>query len=80
MKWYTFIRSGISHPFCYGYILYKAKTCQYSPQKLIKPLNRLIKKGYSYDTVARSLKIAYFGIYLKNSCWHDTGMSFSYIL
>ena len=36
--------------------------CQYSPQKLTKPLHRLIKKGYSYDTVVRSLKIAYVGV------------------
>ena len=56
------IRSGISHPIFYGNILYKAQRCQYSPQKLTKPLNRLIKKGYSYDTVVRSLKIAYFGV------------------
>ena len=56
------IRSGVSHPIFYGNILYKAQKCQYSPQKLIKPLNRLIKKGYSYDTVVRSLKIAYFGV------------------
>ena len=56
------IRSGISHPIFYGNILYKAQKCQYSPQKLTKPLNRLIKKGYSYDTVVRPLKIAYFGV------------------
>ena len=41
--------------------IYKAQKCKYSPQKLTKPLNRLIKKGYSYDTVVKSLKIAYFG-------------------
>ena len=42
--------------------------CQYSPQKLTKPLNRLIKKGYSYDTVVRSLKIAYFGVNIDSLC------------
>ena len=68
----------------YSNILYKAQKCQYSPQKLTKPLNRLIKKGYSYETVVKPLKIAYFGfnkglcigtkhIYLKTSCSHDTG-------
>ena len=46
----------------YENILYKAQKCQYSPQKLTESLNRLIKKGYSYDTVVRSLKIAYFGV------------------
>ena len=56
-----FICSGISHPIFYGNNLYKAQKYQYSSQKLTKPLNRLIKKGYSYDTVVRSLKIAYFG-------------------
>ena len=56
------IRSGISHPMFYGNILYKAQNCQYSPQKLTKLLNRLIKKRYSYDTVVRSLKIVYFGL------------------
>lgn len=60
------IRSGISHPIFYGNILYKAQRCQYSPQKLTKPLNRLIKKGYSYDTVVRSLKIAYFGVNIES--------------
>ena len=73
---------------CLRNILYKAQRCQYSPHKLTKPLNRLIKKGYNYDTVVKSFKIAYFGvnieslislcvgtehIYSKNSCWHDTG-------
>ena len=55
------LRSGISHPIFYGNILYKAQKCQYSPQKLTKPLNSLFRKGYSFDTVVRSLKIAYFG-------------------
>ena len=59
------LRTGISHPIFYGNIPYKAQRCQYSPQKLTKPLNRLItciKKGFSNDTVVRSLKIAYFGV------------------
>ena len=36
--------SGISHPIFYGNILYNAQKCQYSPQKLTKPLNRLNRK------------------------------------
>ena len=55
------IQSGILYPIFYVSILYKSQKCQYSPQKITKPLNRLIKKGYSYDSVVRSLKIAYFG-------------------
>ena len=46
------------------YHLYKAAKCQYSPQKLTLPLNRLIKKGYSYDTVVRSLKITFLAFIL----------------
>ena len=33
---------------------YKAQKCRHQPQKLTKSLNRLTKKGYSYDTVIRS--------------------------
>ena len=60
------IGRGISHPIFYGNILYKAQKCQYSPQKLTKPLNRPIKKGYIYDTVVRLLKIAYFGVNIES--------------
>ena len=56
------IRSGISHPIFYGNILYKAQKYKYSPVMLVKPLNRLIHKGYSYDIVVKSLRIAYFGL------------------
>ena len=42
----VYIRSGISHLIFSGNILYKAQTGQHSPPKLIKPLNRLTKKGY----------------------------------
>ena len=55
------IRCGISHPHFYGNILYKAKKCIHSPEKLTKPLNRLIRKGYSYDIVVKSLRLAFFG-------------------
>ena len=48
------IRLGISHPIFYGNILYKAK------HRLVKPLNRLISKGYSYDIVVKSLHMVFF--------------------
>lgn len=66
-------------------ILYKAhKKCRHLPQKIIRPLHRLIIKGYMYDTVVKTLKFAYLGfnidlyglcigkknIYYKTSCWH----------
>ena len=43
------IVSGISHPTFYGNIIHKARTHRHSPEKLIKPLNRLICKGYIYN-------------------------------
>ena len=55
------IRHGISHPIFYGNILYKAQKHFRSPQKLIKPINRLIRSGYRYDIVVKSLKLAFFG-------------------
>ena len=39
----------------YVNIPYKVKTYRHSPQKLIKPLNRLIENGFTYDTVGMSL-------------------------
>ena len=48
-------------------IFFKAQKCQYSPQKITKPLNILIKKEYRYDTVVRSFKVASFGF--KTHWW-----------
>lgn len=56
------IKAGISHPEFYGNVLYKAKKCLSSPNKLIKPLNRLIHKGYKYNIVVKSLRMVFFGI------------------
>ena len=56
------IISGISHPTFYGNVLHKAKKCLRSPSKLIKPLNRLIHKGYKYNIVVKSLRMIFFGI------------------
>ena len=56
------IKAGISHPEFYGNVLYKAKKCLSSPNKLIKPLNRLIQKGYKYNIVVKSLRMVFFGI------------------
>ena len=55
------IRLGISHPIFYGNILYKAKKFFHDPHRLVKPLNRLISKGYSYDIVVKSLHMVFFG-------------------
>lgn len=62
------IRLGISHPSFYGDILQKARKAQYSPKnKVTNPLNRLIRKGYTFvvmiiNIVVKSLKIVIFGI------------------
>ena len=61
------IRSRYFTSICYGNILYKAHKCRQSPQGITKPLNILIKKGYSYDTVVRSLKIAYYGFNIDSA-------------
>ena len=42
----------------YGNILYEALKCRHLPRKLTKTFNRLIRKGYSYNTIVRSLRIA----------------------
>ena len=55
------LQTGISHPHFYGNILYKATKYRKTPQNLIKPLNRLIRRGYKYDIVIKSLNLAYFG-------------------
>ena len=55
------IRLGISHPIFYGNILYKAQTHYHHPVRLIKPINRLINKGYKYDIVVKSLLMIFFG-------------------
>ena len=56
------IKAGISHPLFYGNVLHKGKKCFHSPNKLIKPLNRLIHKGYNYGIVVKSLRMVFFGI------------------
>ena len=53
------MRAGISRPLFYGNILHIARKARYSPNKLTKPLNRLIPKGYSYGIVFKSLRMAF---------------------
>ena len=66
---YTFkwlICAGIFHLLFYSNILHKERKAWYLPNNLTKPLNRLIHKGYSYDIVVKSLRKAYFGIYIDS--------------
>ena len=55
------IQAGISHPKFYGNVLYKAKKHFNLPNKLIKPLNRLIRRGFKYTIVVKSLRMVFFG-------------------
>ena len=55
------IRSGIAHPTFYGNVVYKAKKHFHHQERLIKPLNRLIRKGFKYDIVVKSLYMVFFG-------------------
>ena len=56
------IKEGISHPKFYGNVIYKAKKCFHTPNRLIKPLNRLIRRGFKYTIVVKSLRMVFFGI------------------
>ena len=55
------IKKGISHPNFYGNVVNKARKFQSDPSKLIKPLNNLIRKGYNYHIIIKSLNFAFFG-------------------
>ena len=39
---------------------------QYSPNNLTEPLDRLIRKGHSYDIVVKSLKVAFIFVLTFN--------------
>ena len=54
------ISNGIAHP--HFYIVNRAQTFRNDPGKLIGPLNKLILKGYQFNTVIRSLNIVFIGI------------------
>ena len=60
------IVSGITHPNFYGNIIYKATKHKRSPNNLITPLNRLIRKGYDYNIVVKSLQMVFFGRNIDN--------------
>ena len=55
------IKNGISHPKFYGNIVLKAQKSLCDPCNLIKPLSKLISKGYHTNVVIRSLNIVYIG-------------------
>ena len=55
------IKQGISHPHFYGNIVYKAHKFKNRPLDLIRPLNRLIHRGYNFNVVVSSLNRVFFG-------------------
>ena len=57
----SLVKQGISHPHFYGNIVYKAYKFKNRPNELIKPLNKLIHKGYKFNIVVVSLSRVFFG-------------------
>ena len=56
------ISNGIAHPHVYGNVVNRARKFRNDPCKLVAPLNKLILKGYLFNTVIRSLNIVFIGI------------------
>ena len=56
------ISNGIAHPHFYGNVVNRARKFRKDPCKLVAPLNKLILKGYLFNTVIRSLNIVFSGI------------------
>ena len=56
------ISNGIAHPHFYGNVVNRARKFRNDPCKLVAPLNKLILKGYLFNTVIRSLNIVFIGI------------------
>ena len=55
------ISNGIAHPHFYGNVVNPARKFRNDPCKLVAPLNKLILKGYLFNTVIRSLNIVFIG-------------------
>ena len=57
----SLVKQGISHPAFYGNIIYKAHKFKNHPLKLIKPLNKFIRRGYDFNVVVTSLNLVFRG-------------------
>ena len=51
----------VKHPKFYGKALYKVKKCFQTPSKLIKTFNHLMRRGFMYTSVVKSLRMIFFG-------------------
>ena len=55
------IVKGISHPDFYGNVVYKAQKFKNNLMEIKNWLKRLLKKGYEFNVLVKSLHLACFG-------------------